>query len=346
MKKNNNKKIKNIKMKKNLPIFKISIDDMYAEDGQSLGIDKIAFTKTPAILVKGMAFSAQEEKPKMFFSDELKYRIAGPIMIPMEIYRNDESEYYVQFTAEEIEKIHSKFMANLGNEVFNLEHTDESVPAYVLETILVDSEPKQSMIKQEYGIDVPMGTSFVVAQVTDKEYYKELVANEQVGFSIEGFLGMALSEIINNKNKNEQKMEKQNLLPAGEYPIGDNKILVVAEDGSMLIKEVEIETLSEDMPVEETKYEDQLPMEEEVKTEEVVKEEMAEGDMVEPEAAPVETYTKSEVDAKFEELYKLIADMKTEEVVEDSVEETKTEEVAMSVHQRFAIVSQFLNSNN
>lgn len=333
-------------MRKDIPTFKISIDDIYAEDGQNLGIDKIAFTKTPAILVKGMAFSAQEEKPKMFFSDELKYRIAGPIMIPMEIYRNDESEYFVQFTADEIEKIHSKFMANMGNDMFNLEHTDSSVPAYVLETILVDSETKQSMIKQEYGIDVPMGTSFVVAQVTDKEYYKELVANEQLGFSIEGFLGLALSEIINNKNKKEQKMEKQNLLPAGEYPIGEDKILVVLEDGSMEVKEVvKQEEMAEQLPVEETKCEDQMPVEEETKIEEVVKEEMAEGDMVQPEAAPVETYSKEEVDAKFDELYKLIADMKAEEVVEDSVEETKTEEVAMSAHQRFAVVANFLNSN-
>lgn len=333
-------------MRKDIPTFKISIDDIYAEDGQNLGIEKIAFTKTPAILVKGMAFSAQEEKPKMFFSDELKYRIAGPIMIPMEIYRNDESEYFVQFTADEIEKIHSKFMANMGSDMFNLEHTDESVPAYVLETILVDSEPKQSMIKQEYSIDVPMGTSFVVAQVTDKEYYKELVANEQLGFSIEGFLGLALSEIINNKNKKEQKMEKQNLLPAGEYPIGEDKILVVLEDGSMEVKEVvKQEEMAEQLPVEETKSEDQMPVEEEAKIEEVVKEEMAEGDMVQPEAAPVETYSKEEVDAKFDELYKLIADMKAEEVVEDSVEETKTEEVALSVHQRFAAVANFLKSN-
>lgn len=193
-------------MKKDLPIYKISIDPEYSENGQNLGIDKIAFTKTPAILVKGMAFSIQEEKPKMFFSDELKYRIAAPIMIPMEIYRLDESEYYVQFTADEIEKIHSKFMANMDSDMFNLEHTDESVPAYVLETILVDSEPKQSMIKQEYGIDVPMGTSFIVAQVTDKEYYKDLVSNEQTGFSIEGFLGMSMTDAI-EKQKSKMKQD-------------------------------------------------------------------------------------------------------------------------------------------
>jgi hypothetical protein len=328
-------------MKKDLPKFKISIDDIYSEDGQDLGIEKIAFTKTPAILVKGMAFSSQEPK-RIFFADNLKYRIAAPVMIPMEIYRNDEDEYYVQFTAEEIEKIHSKFMANMGKEVFNLEHTQEIVPAYLLETILVDSEPKINMIKQEYGIDVPLGTSFCVAQVTNKEYYNELVANEQLGFSIEGFLGMALNLNINNENKNKQKMENENKLLPGEYPIGDDKILVVAEDGSMIVKE---ETKMAEASTDEVIKEDETKMAE-ASTDEVIKEDetkMAEDISTElPVAELPVTYTKEEVDAKFEELYKMIADLKTEEVVEDLGE---TEEVELSAHQRFQAVTGFLRSN-
>ncbi len=39
----------------------------------------------------------------------------------------------------------------------------------------------------------------VTAQVTDKDYYNELVKNEQIGFSIEGFLGLKLSNQLNNK---------------------------------------------------------------------------------------------------------------------------------------------------
>jgi len=96
---------------KNIPTYKITIDPEYAEDGQDLGIEQIAFTATPAIKVKGMAFSSQA-KP-LFFSDELKYRITAPALIPMEIYRFDEDskeEYNVKFTKEEIEKIHGKFM--------------------------------------------------------------------------------------------------------------------------------------------------------------------------------------------------------------------------------------------
>lgn len=117
-----------------LPKYKITIDEAYSTEGEDLGIEQIAFTANPAIKVKGMAFEASSEK-KLYFTDETKMRIVAPALIPMEIYRNDgDGEYFVEFTVEEIEMIHSKFMAGLNNrDKFNLEHnSDNTVPAYIL----------------------------------------------------------------------------------------------------------------------------------------------------------------------------------------------------------------------
>ncbi len=47
-------------MTKDLPIYKITIEDEYA-DGENLGIEMIAFTKMPAIKVKGMAFNSEKK---------------------------------------------------------------------------------------------------------------------------------------------------------------------------------------------------------------------------------------------------------------------------------------------
>jgi hypothetical protein len=186
--------------KNNIPTYQITIDPAYAENGEDLGIEQIAFTATPAIKVKGMAFSSQA-KP-LFFSDELKYRITAPALIPMEIYRFDEDskeEYNVKFTKEEIELIHGKFMKQMVNrDLFNLEHDQsKTVPAYVLEAWIVDT-PMEDKAYSSFGIEVPEGTLMVTAQVTDKEYYAELVSQEQIGFSIEGYLGMKLKEQTNN----------------------------------------------------------------------------------------------------------------------------------------------------
>jgi len=395
-------------MLSNLPKYKITIDSEYS-DGEDLGINEIAFTSTPAIKMKGLAFSAQTPN-KQVFADKVKMRLAAPAIIPMEIYRNDVEEYYVEFTEKEIEKIHQKFMKKLGTSkgsIFNLEHdTEQKVPAYILETWLVEN-PEQDKSFSTYGIKVPKGTMFVVAQLTDQEYFNKLVENEQTGFSIEGFLGLKLSEIINNNKQKEEKMNELTL-PDGEHTIGE-KIYVV-KDGAVIevrdvVKEVEMADYTNEIDTRlvdgtevrvitkgeaisvgdmvlvkvgegykeapEGKHElegglvvytdaqgyineietadtakvDEVGLSEEVKEEEEVIEEEMQEDVITEEVVTEETstYSKADLDAKFDELYKMIADLKIEESdIEDVIEEENKIEVALSVNQRFSAVTEFL----
>jgi hypothetical protein len=262
-------------MVNDLPIYKITIDPEYS-DGEDLGIEQIAFTSNPAIKVKGLAF---ENVTKRFFSDELKYRVTAPAMIPMEIYRRDkEGEYYVQFDEQTIEQIYVKFMRDLQNRnVFNLEHdASEDVPAYILEAWIVEN-PTQDKAFTTYGIEVPKGTLMLTAQITDAEYYNKLVKDEQLGFSIEGFLGMKLSNQLTKYNMN---------FPDGEHLI-EGKIYVV-KDGQVV--EIKDAPVAEEMATE-TKCEDVV--EEEVTTEEVACEDTS---VTEEEVVTEEVPTEMAID--------------------------------------------------
>jgi hypothetical protein len=323
--------------KDKLPVYKITIDPEYSENGQDLGIEQIAFTSTPAIKVMGMAFSAQT-KP-MRFNDEIKYRITAPALIPMEIYRFDEDtdeEYYVKFTAEEIEKIHAKFMKDMLNkDLFNLEHdTEKTVPAYVLEAWIVDT-PKEDKAYSSFGIEVPEGTLMVTAQVTDKEYYAELVAQEQIGFSIEGYLGMKLKE--QNKSQINTQMNEL-MLPDGEHIINE-KIYIVKDGKVVEVKDVEKVEASEEVALEETVIEEEvteIPAEEET---------MAVDPVLDAEA--ILAIVKPAMDEQINALVAMIADLKNqlEEVMSSEVEEEVIEEaVAMSAQQRFSSVNKFINN--
>ena len=319
--------------KKNIPTYQITIDPAYAENGEDLGIEQIAFTATPAIKVKGMAFSSQA-KP-LFFSDELKYRITAPALIPMEIYRFDEDskeEYNVKFTKEEIELIHGKFMKQMVNrDLFNLEHDQsKTVPAYVLEAWIVDT-PMEDKAYSSFGIEVPEGTLMVTAQVTDKEYYAELVSQEQIGFSIEGYLGMKLRE----QQTNNIQMNK---LPDGEHTIED-KIYVVKDGEIIEIREVEKVEASEEVALEDTVVEEtvtaEIPAEEET---------MAVDPVVDAEA--ILAIVKPVLDEQMNALLAMIADLKNqlEEALSVEVEdEVVSEAVAMSAQQRFSSVNKFIN---
>ena len=318
-------------MTKDIPIYKITIDPEYS-DGEELGIEQIAFTSTPAIITKGMAF---DEHKKLFFSDDLKYRVVAPAMIPMEIYRNDENdeEYYVQFTAETIEQIHSKFMQDLSNRnVFNLEHdTDKTVPAYVLEAWIVE-EPKKDKAYSSYGIEVPKGTLMVTAQVTDKDYYNELVKNEQIGFSIEGFLGLKLS-----KQLNKYSMK----LPDGEHLI-EGKLYIVVDGEVTEIRDVPVaaeEALTEEIALETV-------VEEEVIEETPATEEMAIDPAADAEA--ILAIVQPVIDEQINAIIAMIADLRNhiEEVMSEGEEVVEVEATKLSHHDKFSMVSKFLNNNN
>ena len=325
-------------MTKDLPIYKITIDDEYS-DGENLGIEMIAFTNLPAVKVKGMAFGSEQ---RLMFADDVKYRITAPAMIPMDIYRRsaEDGEYYVQFTEEVIEQIHTKFMADLRNrDIFNLEHdTEKKVPAYILETWIVDN-PTKDKAYSTFGIEVPKGTLMVTAQVTDADYYAELVANDQVGFSIEGFLGLKLSEQI--------KLNKM-MLPDGEHRIED-KIYVVKDGEVVEIKEVEKEpteeVVEEEMSTEEVKMED-TTVEEETTTEEstTTDEEMAIDPATDAEA--IAAIVLPMLEEREKALIAMIADLRNqieEMYAEKTEEEVETQMTQLSLSEKFAKFKQFVN---
>ena len=165
----------------------------------------------------------------------------------------------------------------------------------------------------------------VTAQVTDKEYYAQLVADGQVGFSIEGYLGMKLKE------EKQLKLNNMNKLPDGEHLI-DGKIYVVVDGEITEIREEEVvEAELADTVVEE---------------EEVVEEEtMAVDPTMDAEAIIeiVRPFITEQVDA----LVAMIADLKNqleESLVTETEEEVMEEAVALSVQQRLSIFNKFNNN--
>jgi hypothetical protein len=313
-----------------LPTYKITIDEAYNDGTEPLGVDAIAFTANPAVLVKGVAFKSQE---RSHFADEKKYRITAPAMIPMDIYRRDDEmgEYYVQFSEVEIDTIFKDFMLNLNNRnLFNLEHEgDQIVPAYILEAWLVDN-PEADKAKSTFGIEVPKGTLMVTAQITDTDYYNKLVEAGQVGFSIEGFLGLKLSNQI----------KINNMLPDGEHTLEDGTLIIV-KDGQVV--DVQIPTTEEQVMEVEASTEVELAdttevTEESVKEEEVVEVEAAIDPAADTDAilAIVSPY----IEQRISELLQVIADLKNE--LTETEEVAPVEEIKMTAAQKFNQVIDFL----
>jgi hypothetical protein len=184
----------------------------------------------------------------------------------------------------------------------------------------------------------------VTAQVTDVEYYNHLVENDQVGFSIEGYLGMKLkaetqlkTDIIMNRKT------KMNALPDGEHTI-EGKIYVVVDGVITEVRDAELEEVTEEV-TEEVALEDTVVEEEEVVEEEVVEEEtMAVDPAMDAEA--ILAIVKPAIDAEVNNIVAMIADLKAqleEAMSVDSEEEVVEEVVALSVQQRLSNFNKFNN---
>jgi hypothetical protein len=233
-----------------------------------------------------------------------------------------------------------------GKDVFNLEHDEaQRVPSYILETWLVET-PKTDKSLVTYGIECPEKTWFAVQQFTDKQAYFDCVESGQIGFSIHGesALKFTKQEIIKPINMSKKRKFVAQFTEAigtdsGEVIVTAD-VLEVGADVAVLDTEfTPIENFSGEITIEDTPVVitdnviTSMGAEEmEMKTEEVVVEEveMAKEEVIEEvemavEDVAVEAYTKAEMDAKFDEIYSMIAEMKTKEVAEVAEVEMKQE---------------------
>ena len=283
-----------------------------------------------------------------FKADKEKQMLYGPFLIPNKlIYRKDEQngEYYVRFSAEEIEKIATKFNSDLNSKNINLQHSDKKVEAFVAQNWMIEGEQDKS---KNLGFDLPEGTWFGGVKVTDKDFWDNKVkTNEVKGFSVEILADLELQL----KNK-EQKMEKQiklgsSMLGDGSTPIyyDGEEIAVgsaiftdeamtmpadddrwVLEDGrTIVVVAGSVESIEEAI-VEDLGYKDDKKKKED---------EMTEDMPVEPTSKAITSEEVSMmIDARFSELMDEITALKTK----IDVKEEKMSQFQKEVNEKFSSV--------
>ena len=188
-----------------LPVFQMTIDEF---DTQT-GVEFISLVDYPAIEVNWVAFS--NKQPKKFAFNKDKQLVTGPAMIPdLPIYRSDDvnGDYYVTFTADEIEKIARKFSREQRTLGINYQHQDNSQVKDAVITEYWFIADKNNDKSNSFGFDLPVGTWMVTTYLADTKFWNDEVKSGNVkGYSIEGFLNMEMSKSI-NKNKIKNQMTK------------------------------------------------------------------------------------------------------------------------------------------
>ena len=184
-----------LKKKKKLKCYDVAFDsDVYC----------ISLVQDPAIEVNYVALS--KEKPlQILLEKEDKHIIVGCALVPDKpIYRRDgDEEFYIQFSAETIEKLAHSYLANDRIYSFSTDHKDEADDVYIIETWLKTSENDKS---KDYDLDVPIGSWLIMAKVENDAIWNRIKEGELQGFSIEAIVDL---KEINNKIKNNMAKENK-----------------------------------------------------------------------------------------------------------------------------------------
>ncbi len=286
----------------NLPVYQISLDEN--PDMLDHFMDFISIVKDPAVGVTGFRFADDKPYQKVCLSTTDEQYIIAPVAIPnINIYRNMKGlgEFYVQFSTEVIAQLMNDFASNPKPIKINMNHDTVLESGYIMESWLIEDATHDKSVK--YGFNLPIGTWMAKIKIKDIKEWATIKAQDLSSFSLEAWLGLKMEEHIKTIMNKQINTTMENTQLEARIAELESQLLIALNEAKA-IEEAKVELAVEDAPVDETVVED-APVEDKA-----------------PEAISPEVQAKfDEMNAKFDELYKIIADLKIEEVTEDVVEE-------------------------
>ena len=233
------------------------------EVDDTTGIYAISFVDMPANEVDFVALRKQSPHTTQLSRDNQKQVLTGAILKPDQLiyrYSPAEGEYYIRFSAHEIEKIAQKMMKT-GVALHNTTHRHQNALKgnYLTELWIVE-DPEKDKSKALGFSDLPKGTLMCSYKVEDSQYWqREVMTGNVKGFSLEGFFtqtAVNLSKVnqtskTKNKQMNNQKktllnkladlllgtedVQRKDSIQSGEayvlFVLADGKEVYVDQDG-------------------------------------------------------------------------------------------------------------------
>jgi len=139
-----------------------------------------------------LSFAVQDEDQRI---------VSGPLMIAdLPIYRRDEDgEYYVMFTGEQIKKIVQRFFKKGYQAKVNIEHGKKAEGVYMFESYIID---RDRGVNPPTGFeDVADGSWFGSFKVENDKLWGEVKAGTFKGFSVEGLFRYEKAGMIVQKEE-------------------------------------------------------------------------------------------------------------------------------------------------
>lgn len=193
-------------MKRKIPIYEAQV-----KGTDNTGIFAMSFVELPANESNFVAL--QRQRPVKLSIDKQKQLLTGVVLIPDQlIYRNDArlGEYYLKFTAAEIERIALKMMRT-GVALTTTTHRHEKPLKgnYLAELWIVKDSKRDKSVALGLG-ELPVGTLVASYKIESPAYWRtEVLTGNVKGFSLEGIFNFNSVKMKQNPKTAAQLAKEQ-----------------------------------------------------------------------------------------------------------------------------------------
>lgn len=179
----------------------------YIVDGDESEVFAISLVEEPAIESDFIALA--KEKRNVLLKDEKRHKVYGCVLranFPIYRYSEQYGEYYLEFTADAIEKISKRFMKEMMQHQWTEDHRESVEGVYVTESWIKESEEFDKSKALGIGEDCAVGSWFIGAYIDSNDVWQKIEEGEFKGFSVEALVGINDDDIF---SKQEVKAEEQ-----------------------------------------------------------------------------------------------------------------------------------------
>lgn len=235
---------------------------LFEIDGEESEVFKISIVDVPAV-DSTMVYLSEQKRYISLESEEKRMVYSCALRPDFPIYRYSETdgEYYIKFTKEAIEKLSRKFLSNGYQSSWSIDHQTDVEGVVVTESWLKSDMDYDKSIALGLDKDLPIGSWFVGAHISNDEVWESVKEGKWGGFSVEAFVDLIE---VNKFNK----IEKDNMEVNETFWSQMKQIICEAlkpnKEEEIVEETVELE--------EETVEEEETPIAEEPQGEELVEE--------------------------------------------------------------------------
>lgn len=193
-------------MEKKIPIYEAKV-----KGTDNTGIFAMSFVELPANESNFVAL--QRQRPVKLSIDKQKQILTGVVLIPDQlIYRNDVQlgEYYLKFTAAEIERIALKMMrTGVALTTTTHQHEKPLKGNYLAELWIVKDSKRDKAVALGLG-ELPVGTLVASYKIENPAYWRtEVLTGNVKGFSLEGIFNFNSVQMKKNPKTAAQLAKEQ-----------------------------------------------------------------------------------------------------------------------------------------